>query len=81
MTTAEKIQKKKDRIIQLEERREKDRLEIAKLSAEISQLEAFEVTSMMKEYDVPYTEVKSILEELKKRKAPAPEGQQGNSEM
>ena len=61
----EKIAKKREQIAKLEARVEKDKNRIKELQEEIREIEVLEIKGVIKEIDMPLSEVLNLLREMK----------------
>lgn len=64
MTNAEKISKKENELKKINERIKNYQAKVEKLQKEITELENFEIQSMIKNLNMPVSEVKSLLQDL-----------------
>ena len=61
----EKIAKKREQIVKLEARIEKDRGRIKELQDEIREIEVLEIKGVIEEIDMPLSEALKLLREMK----------------
>ena len=67
MNMEEKIAKKKEEIKKLEARILKDKEKIKKLEDEIEEIKVLEIKGVIKEIDMPLSEVLNLLKEMKSK--------------
>jgi membrane protein insertase Oxa1/YidC/SpoIIIJ len=66
VTNEEKIQDKQGKIEKLKNRIKEDQKKIGQLENEIGELESLEIKGLIQELNIPFTDLKKLLKELKK---------------
>ena len=67
MTTSEKIKDKQDKIQKCKEKIATEQEKIKKFTKEIEELENLEVRGLLKEYNMPLSDLKLLIKDLSKR--------------
>jgi hypothetical protein len=80
MTVSEKITEKKAKIAAAQERISKEQEKVVKLRKEIETLESLEVKAMLKEIDLPFDQIKELLQSMKPTPTVTPGNESKDSE-
>ena len=64
MTSAERIEEKREKIKKLKEKIAAEQAKINKLSREIEELESLEVKGLIKELNLPLEDIKELIREI-----------------